>query len=223
MRILVVEDERKVARFIERGLKEERHAVDVAHDGEAGLDLALLNEYDLVVLDILLPGKDGLQVLRELRASRRTCRVLMLTARDGVDDRVRGLDAGADDYLTKPFAFSEFLARVRALLRRGAVETGTLQVADLVLDLKARKVTRASSPIFLSVKEFAVLEHFVHHAGQVVTRTQLAEHVWDMHFDPMTNVIDVTVYHLREKIDREFKPQLIHTVRGAGYVLKAEP
>jgi DNA-binding response OmpR family regulator len=222
MRILVVEDERKVARFIERGLKEERFAVDVAHDGEAGLELALTNPYDLVVLDVLMPKKDGFQVLAELRAAARTCRVLMLTARDSVDDRVRGLDTGADDYLTKPFAFAEFLARVRALLRRGAVEPATLRVADLVLDLKARKVTRAGQAIFLSAKEFAVLEHFVRHAGQVVTRTELAEQVWDLHFDPMTNVIDVTVYHLREKVERDFKPQLLHTVRGAGYVLKEE-
>ncbi len=222
MRILVVEDEKKVARFIERGLKEERFAVDVAHDGEAGLELALLNPYDLVVLDVLMPKKDGFQVLAELRAAKRPCRVLMLTARDGVDDRVRGLDTGADDYLTKPFAFAEFLARVRALLRRGAVEPTSLRIADLVLDLKARKVTRAGQPIFLSAKEFAVLEHFVRHAGEVVTRTELAEQVWDLHFDPMTNVIDVTVYHLREKVDRDFKPQLIHTVRGAGYVLKEE-
>ncbi len=222
MRILVVEDEKKVARFIERGLKEERFAVDVAHDGEAGLELALLNPYDLVVLDVLMPKKDGFQVLAEIRAAKRPCRVLMLTARDGVDDRVRGLDTGADDYLTKPFAFAEFLARVRALLRRGAVEQTSLRIADLVLDLKARKVTRAGQPIFLSAKEFAVLEHFVRHAGEVVTRTELAEQVWDLHFDPMTNVIDVTIYHLREKVDRDFKPQLIHTVRGAGYVLKEE-
>ncbi|MBI5802568.1 MAG: response regulator transcription factor [Verrucomicrobia bacterium] len=222
MRILVVEDEKKVARFIERGLKEERFAVDVAHDGEAGLELALLNPYDLVVLDVLMPKKDGFQVLAEIRAARRPCRVLMLTARDSVDDRVRGLDNGADDYLTKPFAFAEFLARVRVLVRRGTAEQASLRIADLVLDLKARKVTRAGQPIFLSAKEFAVLEHFVRHAGQVVTRTELAEQVWDLHFDPMTNVIDVTVYHLREKVDRDFKPQLIHTVRGAGYVLKEE-
>jgi len=222
MRILVVEDEKKVARFIERGLKEERFAVDVAHDGEAGLELALLNPYDLVVLDVLMPKKDGFQVLAEIRAAKRPCRVLMLTARDSVEDRVRGLDTGADDYLTKPFAFAEFLARVRVLLRRGVAEQTSLRIADLVLDLKARKVTRAGQPIFLSVKEFAVLEHFVRYAGQVVTRTELAEQVWDLHFDPMTNVIDVTVYHLREKVDRDFKPQLIHTVRGAGYVLKAE-
>jgi heavy metal response regulator len=222
MRILVVEDEKKVARFIERGLKEERFAVDVAHDGEAGLELALLNPYDLIVLDVLMPKKDGFQVLHELRAAKHKARVLMLTARDSVDDRVRGLDEGADDYLTKPFAFAEFVARVRALLRRSSAEAGSLQVADLILDLKARKVTRAGQQIFLSSKEFAVLEHFINHKGQIVTRTQLAEHVWDLHFDPMTNVIDVTVYHLREKIDRDFKPQLIHTVRGAGYVLKVD-
>lgn len=222
MRILVVEDEKKVARFIERGLKEERFAVDVAHDGEAGLELALQNPYDLIVLDVLMPKKDGFQVLQELRLAGSKARVLMLTAMDSVDDRVRGLDSGADDYLTKPFAFAEFLARVRALLRRNSTEAGSLKVADLELDLKTRKVTRAGQPIFLSAKEFAVLEYFIKHKDQVITRTQLAEHVWDLHFDPMTNVIDVTVYHLREKVDRGFQPQLLHTIRGAGYVLKLE-
>lgn len=222
MRILVVEDEKKVARFIERGLKEERFAVDVAHDGEAGLELALQNPYDLIVLDVLMPKKDGFQVLQELRLAGNKARVLMLTAMDSVDDRVRGLDSGADDYLTKPFAFAEFLARVRALLRRNSTEAGSLKVADLELDLKTRKVTRAGQPIFLSAKEFAVLEYFIKHKDQVITRTQLAEHVWDLHFDPMTNVIDVTVYHLREKVDRGFQPQLLHTIRGAGYVLKVE-
>ena len=222
MRILVVEDEKKVARFIERGLKEERFAVDVAHDGEAGLELAMQNPYDLIVLDVLMPKKDGFQVLQELRLAGSKARVLMLTAMDSVDDRVRGLDSGADDYLTKPFAFAEFLARVRALLRRNSTEAGSLKVADLELDLKTRKVTRARQPIFLSTKEFAVLEYFIKHKDQVITRTQLAEHVWDLHFDPMTNVIDVTVYHLREKVDRGFQPQLLHTIRGAGYVLKVE-
>lgn len=221
MRILVVEDERKVARFIERGLKEERFAVDVAPDGEEGLFRAQSNVYDLIVLDVLMPKKDGFQVLRELRAAKCRARILMLTARDSVEDRVQGLEGGADDYLIKPFAFAEFLARVRALLRRGMVDGPvSLRALDLTLDLKARKVTRAGKPVALSAKEFGVLEYLLRHPDEVVTRTQLAEHVWDENFDSFSNVIDVTVYHLREKVDRDFQPALIHTVRGAGYVLK---
>jgi len=223
MRVLVIEDEKKVARFIERGLKEERFAVDVAPDGEEGLFLALENEYDLIVLDILLPKKDGFQVLRELRSRGARTRVLMLTARDSVQDRVRGLDLGADDYLTKPFAFAEFLARVRALLRRTVDEgPGRLRIADVTLDPRSHVVKRAGTTIALSVKEYAVLEYLMRHVGEVVTRTQLAGHVWDEHFDPFSNVIDVTVYHLREKLDRDFKPALIRTVRGVGYTLKVE-
>ena len=222
MRILVVEDERKVARFIERGLKEERFAVDVASDGEEGLFRAQSNDYDLIVLDVLMPKKDGFQVLRELRAAKCRARILMLTARDSVEDRVQGLEGGADDYLIKPFAFAEFLARVRALLRR-STEDGPvrLRALDLTLDLKSRKATRAGKPVVLSAKELAVLEYLLRHPDEVVTRTQLAEHVWDENFDSFSNVIDVTVYHLREKVDRDFKPPLIHTVRGVGYVLKA--
>ena len=222
MRILVVEDERKVARFIERGLKEERFAVDVAPDGEEGLFRAQSNDYDLIVLDVLMPKKDGFQVLRELRAAKCRARILMLTARDSVEDRVQGLEGGADDYLIKPFAFAEFLARVRALLRR-STEDGPvrLRALDLTLDLKSRKATRAGKPVVLSAKELAVLEYLLRHPDEVVTRTQLAEHVWDENFDSFSNVIDVTVYHLREKVDRDFKPPLIHTVRGTGYVLKA--
>lgn len=221
MRILVVEDERKVARFIERGLKEERFAVDVAPDGEEGLFRAQSNDYDLIVLDVLMPKKDGFQVLRELRAAKCRARILMLTARDSVEDRVQGLEGGADDYLIKPFAFAEFLARVRALLRRGAADGPiSLRALDLMMDLKTRKVSRAAKPLTLSAKEFGVLEYLLRHPDEVVTRTQLAEHVWDENFDSFSNVIDVTVYHLREKVDRGFQPTLIHTVRGAGYVLK---
>jgi DNA-binding response OmpR family regulator len=221
MRILVVEDERKVARFVERGLKEERFAVDVAPDGEEGLHRAQTGDYDLIVLDVLMPRRDGFQVLRELRAGGCKARILMLTARDSVEDRVRGLESGADDYLTKPFAFAEFLARVRVLLRRDqGAEPLTLAAGDLVMDLKARKVTRAGRAVTLSVKEFGVLEHLLRHPDEAVTRTQLAEHVWDENFDSFSNVIDVTVYHLREKVDRDFKPALIHTVRGVGYMLK---
>ena len=222
MRILVVEDERKVARFIERGLKEERFAVDVATDGEEGLFRAQSNGYDLIVLDVLMPKKDGFQVLRELRAAKCRARILMLTARDSVEDRVQGLEGGADDYLIKPFAFAEFLARVRALLRRGTEDDPvSLRALDLMMDLKTRKVSRAGKPVTLSAKEFGVLEYLLRHPDEVVTRTQLAEHVWDENFDSFSNVIDVTVYHLREKVDRGFQPALIHTVRGVGYVLKA--
>ncbi|MBE2283596.1 MAG: heavy metal response regulator transcription factor [Prosthecobacter sp.] len=221
MRLLIVEDEPKVARFVERGLREEHYAVDVAANGEEGLDLALVHDYDLVILDVMLPKKDGFEVLEALRAAKRPCKVLMLTARDSVKDRVRGLDGGADDYLVKPFAFAELLARVRALLRRsGCTETTTLSFADLVLDVKARKVTRAGQPVALSAREFAVLEHLLRHQGEVISRTRLSEQVWDQHFDSMTNVIDVTLYHLREKVDRGFASPLIHTVRGVGYVLK---
>lgn len=221
MRLLIVEDEPKVARFVERGLREEHYAVDVAANGEAGLDLALVHDYDLVILDVMLPKKDGFEVLEALRAAKRLCKVLMLTARDSVKDRVRGLDGGADDYLVKPFAFAELLARVRALLRRsGGTEVTTLSFADLVLDVKARKVTRAGQPVALSAREFAVLEHLLRHQGEVISRTRLSEQVWDQHFDSMTNVIDVTLYHLREKVDRGFASPLIHTVRGVGYVLK---
>jgi DNA-binding response OmpR family regulator len=202
MRLLIVEDEPKVARFVERGLREEHFAVDVAVDGESGLDLALVHDYDLVVLDVMLPKKDGFEVLEALRAARRPCKVLMLTARDSVKD-------------------AELLARVRALLRRaGGTEVTTLSFADLVLDVKARKVTRAGQPVALSAREFAVLEHLLRHQGEVISRTRLSEQVWDQHFDSMTNVIDVTLYHLREKVDRGFPAPLIHTVRGVGYVLK---
>jgi heavy metal response regulator len=224
MRLLIVEDEPKVARFIERGLREEHYAVDAAFDGDEGLELALLHDYDLVILDVMLPKKDGFDVLDELRAAKRPCKVLMLTARDSVKDRVRGLDGGADDYLVKPFAFEELLARVRVLLRRaGAAEAEPtmLRFEDLVLDLRGRKVTRAGRAVTLSAREFAMLEYLMRHQGEVISRTRLSEHVWDQRFDSMTNVIDVTLYHLREKVDRGFSSSLIHTVRGVGYVLKA--
>ena len=223
MRILVIEDERKVARFIQRGLKEKSYAVDVAHDGEEGLYLAQTNEYDLIVLDILLPKIDGLEVLRELKRSGNNALILMLTARDAVTDRVQGLDYGADDYLTKPFAFEELLARVRALLRRGQpVEPTILRVADLILDLPAHRVKRGDTIIDLTAREFALLEYLMRHAGQVVTRTQIAEQVWDLHFDSLTNVIDVHVHHLRDKIHSGSRKPLIHTVRGVGYTLKED-
>lgn len=221
MRILVVEDEPKVARFIERGLKEEYFAVDVAHDGEEALRFAQCGHYSLIVLDILLPKKDGMQVLHELRAKGNKTLVLMLTARDTVNDRVSGLNSGADDYLTKPFAFEELLARVRALLRRGqSAEPTKLQVANLVLDPVSREVRRGDQVISLTAKEFALLDYLMRRAGRIVTRTQIAEQVWDYHFDSTTNVIDVYVHYLRSKIDHDFSVPLIHTVRGVGYVLK---
>lgn len=223
VRILVVEDEPKVARFIEEGLKEQAYAVDVAADGEDGLYRALSASYDLIVLDLLLPKKDGLRVLRDLRAVGNTTRVLMLTAKGGVRDRVQGLDGGADDYLTKPFDFDEFLARVRALLRRGASDGASpLRCGDLELDPRTRRVTRSGKTLAFSAKQFAVLEYLLRHANEVVTRTSLAAHVWDEHFDPFSNVIEVTLHHVRERVDRGFPTPLIHTVRGVGYVLKVK-
>lgn len=221
MHILVVEDELKVARFLDRGLREEGYTVDVANDGAEGAAKALGGGHDLIIMDVLMPVRDGFSVLRELRGEGISTPVLMLTARDGVADRVQGLDLGADDYLIKPFAFAELLARARALLRRGEGQAPVvLQAADLQMDLRTRRVTRAGSPVPLSTKEFAVLTHLLKRAGQVVTRAQLAEEVWyDLRGTP-SNLIEVTVYHLREKIDRGFTPSLIHTVRGVGYVLK---
>lgn len=222
MRILVVEDEPKVARFLERGLRQQAHAVDLAFDGEDGLRMAHENDYDVVVLDVMLPGRDGFSVLTELRAAQKAVRVLMLTARDEVGDRVRGLDLGADDYLVKPFDFEEFLARIRALLRRAASEgQAVLRCADLELDPRTRQVRRGGRPVQLTAKPFAILELLLRRQGQVVSRTEISEHVWDQRFDPMGNVIDVTVHQLRDRVDKGFELRLIHTVRGVGYVLRA--
>ncbi|GAB6064735.1 heavy metal response regulator transcription factor [Deferrisoma palaeochoriense] len=224
MRILVVEDEAKVASFIRKGLEEERYAVDVAGDGEEGLELAELNPYDLIVLDLMLPGLDGFRFIQKLRGQGIATPILVLTARDSVSDKVKGLDLGADDYLTKPFAFAELLARIRALLRRGTPQASpVLQVADLTLDPAARRVTRAGRSIELTAKEFALLEYFLRNAGRVLTRTMILEHVWDQSFDSYTNVVDVYVNYLRKKVDQGFEPKLIHTVRGVGYVLREEP
>lgn len=221
MRLLVIEDEPKVARFLERGLKQQSYAVDVAFDGNEGLQLAGENPYDLIVLDVMLPGIDGFTVLRELRRRDRFHRVLMLTARDGIADRVRGLDQGADDYLVKPFDLDEFLARVRALLRRGGVEAPlVLKCHDLELDPRTRKVRRSGKQIDLTAKPFAILELMLRRSGEVVTRAELAEHVWDRFFDPFSNVIDVTLHQLRDKVDRHHSERLIHTVRGVGYVVR---
>ena len=223
MRLLVVEDEKKVARFIKKGLEEEGYAVDVAPDGEEGLGMALDGVHDLIILDIHLPRMDGLGVLQELRKKKVTTPVLLLTVRATIEDKVLGLDAGADDYLTKPFAFQELLARVRALLRRRAeAEAPVLQVADLTLDPARRLASRGGEKIDLTPKEFALLAYFMRNSGRVLTRTMISEHVWDYDFDTMTNVIDVYVNYLRKKIDAGREPKLIHTVRGAGYVLKAE-
>lgn len=222
MKILLIEDDSKVARFITRGLKEEHFVVDQANDGEDGLHLALTGAYDVVVLDVLLPGRDGFEILARLRHARVTARILMLTARDAVEDRVKGLEGGADDYLVKPFAFVELLARIRALLRRPPIEEpAVLEVGDLRIDARRQRVTRSGRLISLTGKEFAVLGYLVRHAGEVITRTRLSEQVWDENFDPLSNVIDVTIYHLREKVDRGFAPRLIHTVRGRGYVVQA--
>jgi len=221
MRILVIEDEKKVADFIGHGLTEEGYAVDMAHDGDEGYFLASTNEYDAILLDILLPKMDGVTLCAKLRAEENQTPILMLTARDAVKDKVRGLDAGADDYLTKPFAFEELLARIRSLLRKKYQrQKTTFQVDDLVLDTVNHTVTRAGVKITLSVKEYALLEYLMRNAGNVVTRTMIAEHVWDINFDTFTNVIDVYISYLRNKIDRESEKKLIHTVRGRGYVLK---
>jgi len=222
MRLLVIEDEKKLAGFIRKGLEEEGYAVDVASDGAAGLNMALDGVHDLVLLDIQLPRKDGLSVLRELRAKKISTPILLLTVRSTIEDKVLGLDSGADDYLTKPFAFEELVARVRALLRRrGESREPILRVGDLALDPARRTVQRGELRIELTAREFALLEYFMRNPGRVLTRTMISEHVWDYHFDPMTNVVDVYVNYLRKKLDLEGKPKLIHTVRGAGYVLKA--
>jgi heavy metal response regulator len=221
MRILVVEDEKKVASFVKKGLEEEYYAVDCAYDGEEALYMVEANDYDLVILDIMLPKVDGLEVLKGMRDKGLSLPVLMLTAKDSVADVVRGLDAGGDDYLTKPFAFAELLARARALLRRSERKPpGELLVADLVLDPVTHTVSRAGQEIDLTAKEYALLEYLMRHANRVVTRTMISEHVWDYHFDPMTNVIDVYVNHLRKKIDRDSSQRLIHTIRGVGYMIK---
>jgi heavy metal response regulator len=220
MRILLVEDEKKVASFIRRGLEAEGHPVDVVHDGDAALARALEEDYALLVLDVMLPGRDGLSVLRALRASGRRTPVLLLTARGAVADKVAGLDGGADDYLAKPFEFAELLARVRALLRRGGSAPTVLTVADLTLDPATRTVTRGGRRIELTAREHALLDYLLRNTGRVLSRAMIAQHVWGVSFDTFTNVIDVYVNYLRRKIDADFQPKLIHTVRGAGYVLR---
>jgi heavy metal response regulator len=221
MRILLVEDDMNLAQFIRKGLKEEQYAVDVAADGQEGLELALRNPYDLLILDIMLPKLDGLTLCRRLRAEGNRAPVVLLTARNTVQDKVSGLDTGADDYLTKPFAFAELLARVRALLRRGGPQQPTrLKAADLELDPASRRAWRAGKDITLTNKEYALLEFLLRNKNRVLTRTAIIEHVWDISYDPMTNIVDAHIRALRAKIDREFSPPLIATVRGAGYMLE---
>lgn len=222
MRLLVVEDEKKVATFIQKGFEQEHHAVDVAYDGEQAEALAITIEYDLIVLDLCLPKKAGLDVLLSIRSRRPRVPILILTARGTIEDRVNALDLGADDYLIKPFAFAELAARARALLRRGEAQPREYKIADLAVDVSRRTVTRAGRPIDLSSKEFALLEFLLLHARRPVTRTSIVEHVWDVHFDCVTNVVDVYINYLRNKIDKGFPTPLIRTVRGVGYILTDE-
>lgn len=217
MRILVVEDEAKVASFIARSLGEVGYVVDVSHQGPKALEQALSNDYDLILLDVMLPGIDGWEVLARYREGGGNSPVMMLTARDGVEDKVRGLDSGADDYLTKPFALTELLARTRALLRREDRKSPILQVDGLELDPATREVKREGQKINLSAREYALLEYFMRHQDRILSRSMVLEHVWDYAFDPETNVVDVYVSYLRNKIDKGFELQLIHTIRGVGY------
>ena len=223
MRILVVEDEKKVSSFIQRGLEGEGFTVDVAYDGESGVELGTQNSYDLILMDVMLPKMDGLEAIKALREKEVSSPVLCLTAKDTVEDIVAGLDSGSDDYLTKPFAFAELLARVRALVRRGTQERGAeITYADLRLDPVAHKIWRGETEIDLTAKEYALLEFFMRNPETTLTRTMIAEHVWDYNFDSFTNIIDVYVNYLRKKVDRDFTTKLIHTVRGIGYVLKED-
>jgi len=223
MRALLIEDDRTIADFVMRGLREAGFVVDHEADGEAGLAAALEQPYDVAIVDLMLPGRDGLGIIDELRRRGRTTPVLILSARRSVDDRVKGLQAGGDDYLTKPFAFAELLARVQALVRRASrsPEPTTLTVADLVLDLLSRRVTRGGVALDLRPREFALLEYLMRNAGKVISKTMILSHVWEYSFDPQTNIVDVLVSRLREKIDRRFEKKLLHTVRGVGYVLRA--
>ena len=223
MRLLVVEDDKKLASYIVKGFQEAGYAVDHCGDGENGLIMATGNDYDAAIVDIMLPNLNGLALVQELRKQRSAVPVLFLSAKATVDDRVKGLQTGGDDYLTKPFAFAELLARVQALVRRGsrATEATTLQVGDLTLDLLSRKVTRGSTKVELQAREFSLLEYLMRNAGRVVTKTMILSHVWDYSFDPQTNVVDVLVCRVRNKVDKDFEPKLIRTIRGMGYVLEA--
>ncbi len=225
MRVLIVEDERKVAQFLKKGFQAESYSADTAADGEQGLRLGTSTAYDVIILDVMLPRMNGLEVLRELRRNGVKTPVLMLSVRADVENRIEGLNLGADDYLPKPFAFSEVLARTRALIRRASADAQgtTLTVADLRLDLLSRTVERAGQKILLTTKEFEVLEYLVRNKGRVLSRVIMTEHIWDMNFDSETNIVDVLINRLRRKIDDAFTPKLIHTVRGVGYVLRESP
>jgi heavy metal response regulator len=219
MRLLVVEDEKRIADFLQRGLESAGYAVDVAGNGTTAIDLVHATDYDLIILDLMLPDMDGLKVLEKVRNRKSNPSVLILSARGQLDDRVKGLETGADDYMTKPFAFVELLARVRALLRRGQPTPERLQVADLALDCISRRVTRAGEPLELAPKEFSILEYMMRNRGRPLSRTMIVEHVWDMDYDGLTNIVDVYIRHLRSKIDDKWPNKLIHTVRGIGYML----
>lgn len=222
MRVLLVEDDPRIARFVSQGLREQTYAVDVTADGDDALYRASINDYDAVILDVMIPGRDGFEVCRELRASGSNVPVIMLTARDAIEDRIAGLDTGADDYLTKPFEVAELLARLRALLRRGhVVRPAAIIIADLIIDTRAHSVRRGGRLIELTAKEYALLEYLAREQGRVLGRAEIAEHVWDENFDPLSNLIDVNINRLRRKIDDGFPSPLIHTRRGEGYMLAA--
>jgi len=220
MRILLVEDDRRIVRFVAKGLREQAYAVDASGDGDDAFYKLSINDYDAVILDVMIPGRDGFQVCRDMRSAGIAVPVIMLTARDTVQDRITGLDSGADDYLIKPFAVAELLARLRALLRRGeVVRPATIRIADLLLDTRAQSATRSGRELSLTSKEYALLEYLAREGGRVVSRAEIAEHVWDENFDPLTNLIDVHINRLRRKVDNGFSTKLIHTRRGAGYIL----
>jgi two-component system copper resistance phosphate regulon response regulator CusR len=222
MRVLLVEDDLRIARFVSQGLREQTYAVDVTADGDDALYKAYVNDYDAVILDVMIPGRDGFEVCRELRASGSNVPVIMLTARDAIEDRITGLDTGADDYLIKPFEVAELLARLRALLRRGhVVRPAAIIIADLIIDTRAHSVTRGGRLVELTAKEYALLEYLAREQGRVLGRAEIAEHVWDENFDPLSNLIDVNINRLRRKIDDGFPIPLIHTRRGEGYMLAA--
>jgi DNA-binding response OmpR family regulator len=223
MRVLVIEDDRKVASFIQSGLEQEGYSVDVLYDGGNAGEQARVIDYDAVVLDLMLPGRSGFQVLRDIRSRKASLPVIILTAKDSLEERVAGLDAGADDYMPKPFALAELSARLRALLRRGAPRESVLRVADLEMDTIHRIVRRAARPIDLKPKEYALLEFLLQHTDRPVTRSLIIEHVWDIHFDSISNVVEVHINSLRNKIDRGFTTPLIHTIRGVGYILTDSP